>query len=194
MTARIWSNASGTVVSFLPSDDNYVLWGAPSSFIYFLSFDETTNAELSYDIKTNKISYSLIGTSLTKNGGAVTIAADSLQTTAQKAAIATWNGLSPTLQSGTVDQFTTYVDSQVFNGQTVAQVTATINSTVVNITTANVAQINAQLGNIRTMLIAAATAIIGLREVLKIVGKLVIIIRDATFRFTKFLLGVFGLR
>lgn len=114
--------------------------------------------------------------------------------TAQAAALAAWNTLPPYLQSGTVDQFTAFVDNQVFNGQTIAQVTATINSTVVNITTANVAQINAQLGNIRTMLIAAATAIIGIREILKATGKLVIVIRDFTVRFTKFMLGIFGFR
>jgi len=89
------------------------------------------------------------------------------------------------VKTGTAVEAETYINSQIFNSQTQAQVDAYIDATIKNITTANVAQINAQLLNIRTVLKAASAAIITMRSLFIITAKLLIYIRDLVIRFRK---------
>lgn len=74
------------------------------------------------------------------------------------------------------------VHTAVFNGQDAATIKANIASQLTNITTANVAQINARLDVIRTLLGNAVDAIIAIRGILENIGKLLAYIRDIALR------------
>jgi len=104
---------------------------------------------------------------------------------AQNNAISDYGNLPTWAKTGTAAQAETYITAQIFAGQTQAQVDAYIDATIKNITTANVAQINAQLLNIRTVLKAASAAIITMRSLFIITAKLLIYIRDLVIRFRK---------
>jgi hypothetical protein len=86
-------------------------------------------------------------------------------------------------RTATANDAATYINGQIFNGMTQAQVNTYIDNTIVNVTTANVAQINAQLANIRTVFKAAASAIIAMRDLFILCSKLAFYIRDLVIRF-----------
>lgn len=101
----------------------------------------------------------------------------------ENAAIANYEALIDWIKTGTAADAETFINGQIWNGSTQAQVEAYIDATIVNITTANVTQINAQLANIRTVFKAAAGAIIAMRGLFILTAKLVIYIRDLVIRF-----------
>jgi hypothetical protein len=76
-----------------------------------------------------------------------------------------------------------YINAQIWNGQTVEQVNAWIDANITDITTANVSQINARLANIRLALRLTASAVIAMRELFILTAKLLIYVRDLVIRF-----------
>jgi hypothetical protein len=116
----------------------------------------------------------------------------------EQAAIEAMSGyayLSDWVKTGTAAQAETYIKGLIWNGADITTVNSYIDNTIketliVNITTANVAQINAQLANIRAQLAntrtvfkAAASAIIAMRDLFILCSKLAFYIRDLVIRF-----------
>ena len=113
----------------------------------------------------------------------------------QQDALTNYSALTAWAKTGTAAKAETYINGQIFNGQNITQVNTYIDTTIketliVNITTANVAQINVQLANIRTQIAAtrivfkaAAGAIIAMRDLFILTSKLLIYIRDLVIRF-----------
>jgi hypothetical protein len=86
-------------------------------------------------------------------------------------------------KTGTAAEAETYINAQIWNGQTQAQVDAWIDANIANITTANVSQINIRLTGIRAGLKLAAGAILATRSLFILTSKLLIYIRDLVIRF-----------
>lgn len=105
------------------------------------------------------------------------------QEQAEKNALGDYANLATWAKTGTAAEAETFINNQVWNGQTVAQVEAWIDTNITNITTANVAQINARLLSIRQALKLAAGAIINMRGLFVLTAKLLIYIRDLVIRF-----------
>lgn len=116
-----------------------------------------------------------------------TVTADELEVLTARdvknAAIVDYNNLAAWARTGTASEAETYINSQVWNGQTIAQVNAWVDANITNISTANVAQINARLDFIRQGLKLAASAIINMRGLFILTAKLLIYIRDLVIRF-----------
>jgi len=152
----------------------------------FIEFDAITNTSLIQDIIDNWLLYTINKNGvLFRNGIVTAISSPSDEYIATKTLETEYPLLPTWAKTGTAEQAETYITAQIFNGQTQAQVDAYIDATIKNITTANVAQINAQLLNIRTVLKAASAAIITMRSLFIITAKLLIYIRDLVIRFRK---------
>lgn len=177
---KIYGGSNGSIISILAANDFH---SAPGQFASMVEIDENSNAETVSALYASINDYAVVGGVLRRDGVAVTINPDGPQTTATRALNSGYPALPVWAQTGTAADAETFINAQIFNGQTVAQATTYINSTIVNVTTANVAQINAQLGNIRTVFIVAATAIINMRGLFILTAKLLIYIRDLTIRF-----------
>lgn len=81
------------------------------------------------------------------------------------------------IKTGTVEQAETYINNQIFSGQTEEQVHAWIDSNVTGTTLATA------LANIRTALKITASAILSMRGLFILSVKLLIYIRDLIIRF-----------
>lgn len=101
----------------------------------------------------------------------------------KEAAFVDYGNLAAWAKTGTAADAETYINSQVWSGQTIAQVNTWIDTNITNVTTANVAQINARLDFIRQALKLAAAAIINMRGLFVLVARLLIYIRDLVIRF-----------
>lgn len=88
----------------------------------------------------------------------------------------------PNWATWTAQEASDFVTANILNGFDQAAANNFINTTIVNITTANVAQVNAQLANIRTVLQAVAAAIISIRTILAAMAKAVVYIRNLLLR------------
>lgn len=84
----------------------------------------------------------------------------------------------PNWSTWTSQEASDWFNANIWNGLTQAQVNSYVDTTIVNITTANVNQINAQLANIRTVIKTAATAVIAIRTALSAMAKALIYIRN----------------
>jgi hypothetical protein len=87
------------------------------------------------------------------------------------------------VKTGTAADAETYINSQIWSGQTQAQIETWIDANITNVTTANVSQINAKLASIRAGLKLAAVAIVSMRSLFILTSKLLIYIRDLVIRF-----------
>lgn len=86
-------------------------------------------------------------------------------------------------KTGTATDAETYINGQVWNGQTIDQVNTWIDTNITNISTANISQINARLLAIRNGLKLVAGAVITMRGLFILTSKLLIYIRDLVIRF-----------
>lgn len=180
----IYSNIDSTLIRYARADTDIFPGLLPiGTYGFMLQFDDTTNPSLLADIANNFELYRYDGITLSKNSQPVTINPDGAQIASQKSALTIWRNLPDIFKTGTPASADAYLDGQIFGGQTVQQLTDSINAQLTNITIANVAQINARLAVIRTLFIQAATAIVGAREALKNVMHLLIVIRDLIIRF-----------
>lgn len=91
--------------------------------------------------------------------------------------IGNFNNL-PNWATWTATDAETNINNSIFAGQTATQVKANITSTLTDITTANVSQINARLAVIRTLLGNAVDAIIAIRGILAAMGKALVYLRN----------------
>jgi len=181
---RIYAFANGSLAQVRPDNVLDIVFGNPPvGSTLGLDFDDTTNASAISTIISNWGACTVISGVLRNSGVIVTINPDSDQVAATKAMNTGYPALPDWARTGTAAQAETYINGQIFNGQTIAQVNAYIDATITNITTANVAQINARLDAIRTVLKVAATAIINMRGLFVLTAKLLIYIRDLTIRF-----------
>jgi len=154
-------------------------------YVSVLEFDENTNIALIYSMLNDLDNYKLLSGILTYKSMPVTITPPGEEYLSIKTLELEYPLLPTWTKTGTAAQAETYITAQIFNGQTQAQVDAYIDATIKPITTANVAQINAQLLNIRIVLKAASAAIITMRGLFIITAKLLIYIRDLVIRFRK---------
>jgi len=183
--AKIYSNSIGGLLDFVEKNYGYYTNILNSNCTYQLDFDTNTNLSLVESILLNPDAYSLIEGSLYCKGNLVVINPPGEEYVLSLVATSEYSLLPAWAKNGTAVQAETYINGQIFGGQTQAQVDAYIDATIKNITTANVAQINAQLLNIRTVLKAASAAIITMRSLFIITAKLLIYIRDLVIRFRK---------
>jgi hypothetical protein len=98
-------------------------------------------------------------------------------------AITDYASLSAWAKTGTAPEAEVYINSQIWNGQTIAQVNTWIDTNITNITTANVSQINTRLASIRAGLKLVSGAVITMRDLFILTSKLLIYIRDLVIRF-----------
>lgn len=150
-----------------------------------LEFDETTNSELTHQILENYNGYSVVSGALYLNDNPVTVNPPSEEFAAMQSVKIGYPLLPNWAKTGTADQVETYLTEQIFNGQTQAQVEAWIDANIMDITTANVSQINIRLATIRQGLKLAAGAIITMRGLFILTAKLLIYIRDLVIRFRR---------
>jgi len=183
--AKIFSSSNGYLFFFQRNYSQDTANPSPVSYAYLLEFDSSTNAQLMDDLSNNWFYFTLIGSNLIKSGNPVIINSPGEEYLALKTLETEYPILPTWAKTGTAAQAETYITAQIFSGQTQAQVDAYIDATIKNITTANIAQINAQLLNIRTVLKAASAAIITMRSLFIITAKLLIYIRDLVIRFRK---------
>lgn len=91
-------------------------------------------------------------------------------------------GTLPDWSTFTIQAASDFINQSIFNGQSLAQVTNTINANIPNITTANVTQINNSLAGIRTTFGLAASAIISIRTILQAMAKVLVFVRNILLR------------
>lgn len=110
------------------------------------------------------------------------------ETAAEQAAVADYiaatggfNAL-PNWATWTAEEAETNLTAAIFNGATAAAVKANIASTLTDITTANVSQINARLAVIRTLLGNAVDAIVAIRGILAALGQAIVYLRNLVVR------------
>lgn len=114
---------------------------------------------------------------------AAQVAANKLRSDTENEAVTNYSILPDWARTGTAAQAETYINGQIWGGQTQAQVEAYIDAQLTNITTANVSQINARLTNLRALLKLTAGAVITMRGLFIITAKLLIYVRDLVIRF-----------
>lgn len=90
------------------------------------------------------------------------------------------------VKTGTADGAQSYISNQIWNDFTIEQANAYIDSTIGTVTGANLSQalasLNTQLGNVKTVFKAVASAVITLRDLFIITSKLLIYFRDFVIR------------
>jgi hypothetical protein len=91
--------------------------------------------------------------------------------------------LLPNWSTWTPQEGQNYIVANVWQGYTKTQANTWIDSTIVNITTANVTQINTQLGNVRTTFKAVAGAVIDLRDMMAVAVKAILFLRDVVIKY-----------
>jgi hypothetical protein len=110
------------------------------------------------------------------------------ETAAEQAIVADYQAAAgnfealPDWATETAAQTAARITGAIFNGQTAAQMKASIDAQLTNITTANVSQINARLAVMRTLLGNAVDAIVAVRTILVAMGKALIYLRDLIVR------------
>jgi hypothetical protein len=150
-----------------------------------LTFDEDTNTTLVDDISPSWDMYTCLTGILYKNGTPVTINPPTEQHQAEITATTEYPLLPDWARTGTAEQAETYINNQIWNGQTQVEIDSWIDSNITDITNATVAQINTRLAAIRIALKLAAGAIITMRGLFIFTAKLLIYVRDLVIRFRK---------
>ncbi len=183
--AKIFSNSDGRLIAIYDTA-GLAQYGAPVEAVYSLEFDEASNADLWEDFKFNYLSYSLIGTSLTKNEQPVTITPPTEEHIAQTSAASGYAVLPDWVRTGTADQAETKINND-FSLPTVGSLENAklfINANLLDIpsTVTNVSQLrtamNARLGITRTILNAMVDLFIVERDYYIFLAKLLIYLRD----------------
>jgi hypothetical protein len=114
--AKIYGDADGNIIRLLQTDDEEKIFGAPATaYTAVVELDADTNADVIKALLTDWNSHSMPGGVLTRNGQAVTIAADNTIVTDRRA--------MATLRSGLVDY---YKLASPTNAQNVAAIKAII--------------------------------------------------------------------
>lgn len=148
-----------------------------------IELDQDTNSHVIQIIKDDWNNHLVIDNILYHNGQPVVINPPGEYYRAIQSVETEYPTLPDWVKVGTAVQAETYINNQIWNGQTIKQVEAWIDINIADLTIANINQINIRLAAIRQGLKLVAGAVIATRSLFILTAKLLIYIRDLVIRF-----------